>query len=285
VKIEVFMTKAATPNLFLTHIDGPTMLIELENLRILTDPTFDPAGSEYAFGPIVLRKTSDPALSLEAVGDIDLVLLSHDEHADNLDHTGRSLLARAETVLTTPGGAARLGGNAKGLERWATATYPLAGGRTLTITATPARHGPPGCEPVTGEVTGFVLSWPDTDSSGDVSYTVYVSGDTVWFNDLLELRTRFRIDLAILHLGNVHIDAVGPDNLTMNAAEAITMAKQLSIPKIIPIHVDGWEHFQESKSQVQVEFANHNIPGLAEWLTPGVRTSPWRGSAPSSILG
>jgi len=267
------MTKTVVPHVFITHINGPTVLVELDGLRILTDPTFDPAGTEYAFGPILLRKTSDPALTPAAVGEIDLVLLSHDEHADNLDHTGRSLLAQAKTVFTTPSGAARLGGNAKGIERWATATYPMAGGRTLTITATPARHGPPGCEAVTGDVTGFLLSWPDTDAAGAAPHTLYISGDTVWFDDLLSLRSRFRIDVAILHLGNVHIDVVGPDNFTMSAAEAVTMAKELSLAKIIPIHVEGWEHFQESKSQVEAEFAKHNASGLLEWLMPGIRTA------------
>jgi len=31
----------------LTYIGGPTALLELGGLRILTDPTFDPAGGEY----------------------------------------------------------------------------------------------------------------------------------------------------------------------------------------------------------------------------------------------
>jgi L-ascorbate metabolism protein UlaG (beta-lactamase superfamily) len=34
----------------LTHIGGPTVLIELEGWRLLTDPTFDPPGRSYRFG-------------------------------------------------------------------------------------------------------------------------------------------------------------------------------------------------------------------------------------------
>ena len=34
----------------LTHIGGPTLLIEVDGWRILTDPTFDPPGQRYAFG-------------------------------------------------------------------------------------------------------------------------------------------------------------------------------------------------------------------------------------------
>jgi L-ascorbate metabolism protein UlaG (beta-lactamase superfamily) len=34
----------------LTHLGGPTTLIELDGWRILTDPTFDPPGQLYRFG-------------------------------------------------------------------------------------------------------------------------------------------------------------------------------------------------------------------------------------------
>ena len=34
----------------ITHIGGPTTLIEVGDWRLLTDPTFDPAGGKYRFG-------------------------------------------------------------------------------------------------------------------------------------------------------------------------------------------------------------------------------------------
>jgi len=43
--------------LTVTYIGGPTALIELGGLRLLIDPTFDPAGSEYRTAAYVLRKT------------------------------------------------------------------------------------------------------------------------------------------------------------------------------------------------------------------------------------
>jgi L-ascorbate metabolism protein UlaG (beta-lactamase superfamily) len=84
----------------MTYIGRPTALIEIAGLRLLTDPTFDPAGSEYKPGAYTLRKTQGPALTVESLGNIDIVLLSHDHHFDNLDNAGRSLLVRAGRVLT-----------------------------------------------------------------------------------------------------------------------------------------------------------------------------------------
>jgi L-ascorbate metabolism protein UlaG (beta-lactamase superfamily) len=34
----------------ITHVGGPTVLIEVEGWRLLTDPTFDAPGRRYSFG-------------------------------------------------------------------------------------------------------------------------------------------------------------------------------------------------------------------------------------------
>lgn len=85
----------------LTHVGGPTVLIELAGWRILTDPTFDPPGRRYTFGwGTSSRKLSGPTADADHLAPVDLVLLSHDHHADNLDEMGRRMLASATTVVT-----------------------------------------------------------------------------------------------------------------------------------------------------------------------------------------
>jgi L-ascorbate metabolism protein UlaG (beta-lactamase superfamily) len=128
----------------ITLIGGPTALIEIDGFRLLTDPTFDAPG-EYRPPHATLTKTSGPALGAAAIGPVDAVLLSPDQHADNLDTSGRAYLASAPRVLTTVAGARRLGGHAEGLAAW-DATEFARDGRALRITATPARHGPAGIE-------------------------------------------------------------------------------------------------------------------------------------------
>ena len=58
------------------------------------------------------RSAPDQRLVPSEVGAVDAVLLSHDQHADNLDHAGRAFLPRAARVLTTVIGAPRIGGHA-----------------------------------------------------------------------------------------------------------------------------------------------------------------------------
>ena len=53
----------------LTLIGGPTVLIEFDGVRLLTDPTFDPPGL-YQEAPVRFEKTSGPTLSVEEIGGI-----------------------------------------------------------------------------------------------------------------------------------------------------------------------------------------------------------------------
>ena len=103
-------------SLILTHIGGPTVLIEVDGWRLLTDPTFDPAGGHYAFGwGTSSDKVAGPALGVADLPPIDAVLLTHDHHGDNLDTAGRELLSSVATVVTTVSGARRLRAGARGL--------------------------------------------------------------------------------------------------------------------------------------------------------------------------
>jgi L-ascorbate metabolism protein UlaG (beta-lactamase superfamily) len=105
----------------LTLIGGPTALVEFGGFRLLTDPTFDDPG-EYRLPHTTLTKTSRPACTPADIGAVDAVLLSHDQHADNLDRSGRDFLSRVPRVFTTLAGAKRLGGHAEGLAPWQTVT-------------------------------------------------------------------------------------------------------------------------------------------------------------------
>jgi L-ascorbate metabolism protein UlaG (beta-lactamase superfamily) len=77
-------------------VGGPTAILEYGGLRWLTDPTLSPPG-EYGG----LTKLSGPALDLAEQPPIDVVLLSHHHHSDNLDPAGRAFLPSVDRVLST----------------------------------------------------------------------------------------------------------------------------------------------------------------------------------------
>lgn len=253
-------------NLKITLVGGPTALLEIAGLRLLTDPTFDPAGGAYTTGPVTLRKLSGPALGLGGIGHIDGVLLSHDQHFDNLDHAGRTMLGEAGRVFTTSSGGGRLGGQTVGLKPWHSATISAPDGRTLRITATPGRHGPPGIEPVSGEVTGFVLAFDDQQNKA-----IYFSGDTVWFEGVGEVARKYNITVIVLTMGAA--TPIGPEPVTMTTADAIQTAHAFPNATIVPIHFEGWAHFSEGSGDIQKAFAEAGLCNRLRLLEPGQSTS------------
>jgi L-ascorbate metabolism protein UlaG (beta-lactamase superfamily) len=248
------------PALTVTLVGGPTTVLEYAGVRLLTDPTFDPPGRFGTGGGPELRKTEGPALAAEAVGDVDAVLLSHDQHPDNLDVSGREYLSRVDRVLTTTAGAERLGGSAEGMEPWAQATLPRPGGGDVTIIAVPAQHGPVGTEHLTGTVIGFVLR---ADGLPDV----YVSGDNASVAVVEAIVARLGApELAVLHIGGASLpDVFGEALLTLGADDAVAVAQALGARAIVPVHQQGWEHFSVTPGEVRTAFA---AAGLADRLVP-----------------
>lgn len=250
------------PWLRVTYVGGPTALLEFNGLRLLTDPTFDPAGTAYPTPLYTLRKTAGPAVAPGEVEPLDGVLLSHDHHFDNLDNAGRAMLPRARTVFTTPAGAARLGGEAVSLMPWQTVAFPTAGEPVLRVTGTPARHGP--VDGDRGPVTGFVLS-----GQAHPERCVYISGDTVWYEGVADVARRFPIRVACLFMGAARVREVGPHALTLSAAEGVEAARAFPDAIIVPLHFEGWAHFSETPTDIDTAFAGAKLKHRLRLLRPG----------------
>lgn len=246
----------------LTYVGGPTAIIEFGGVRLLTDPTFDPAPAEYPSGAAILRKLTSPAVTPEKLGPFDYVLLSHDHHFDNLDRSGRTSLAKAKTVFTTVEGAQRLGGNSVGLKTWQSTDVQTAGGKTLRVIATPARHGPANMD--RGPVNGFVFYFVDAPDNA-----IYFAGDTVWFEGVAEVAQRFPIKLAVLNLGAARVAEVGPFHLTMTSEEGAQAARTFKNAAIVPLHFEGWAHFSEGRDKIAEAFSAAKLQDRLRWPKAG----------------
>jgi L-ascorbate metabolism protein UlaG (beta-lactamase superfamily) len=258
--------------LTITHIGTATLLLEIAPragsangaLRLLTDPVFDPPGGNYSFGwGTGSTKLTGPAVAPERLGPIDAVLLSHDHHDDNLDRAGRALLPQARRVLTTATGARRLGGNAEGMAPWASA-WLESGSTRVKVTATPAQHGALLTRPLAGTTIGFVLEW-----AGQERGAVYITGDTIYYRGIEEVAQRFRVSVALLHVGKARFPITGPLRYTMNSRDAVKAARALRPETIIPIHYEGWKHFQEGRATLDEAFTAAGLRERVRWLPIG----------------
>ena len=248
------------PDLTVTLVGGPTALLEYGGLRLLTDPTFDDAPRTYGReGAPSLKKTEGPALTADQLGRVDVVLLSHDHHPDNLDEAGRAYLPRAGRVLTTTAGAERLGAGATGLEPWETVQVGA-----IAVTAVPAQHGPDGTDHLTGPVLGFVLQ-------ADGLPKVYVSGDNAAVAVVERIVERLgAMELAVLFAGGAALEGrFDGALLTLGATEAAHAARVLGSRAVIPVHQEGWAHFSAPPEQLRHAFDEAGLAEVLVMLAPG----------------
>jgi L-ascorbate metabolism protein UlaG (beta-lactamase superfamily) len=223
-----------------TYVGGPTAILEYAGLRILIDPTFDPPQTYESDGE-PLTKTAGPGVAVADLGAIDLILLSHHEHEDNLDYAGRELVLTTPTLSTAKAGV-DLGKPVIGLDCWE--EHRIG---TVTVTAAPALHGPPGAERLVGPVIGFLLEAPDEP-------TVYVSGDNASLELVQQIADRFRsIDIAVLFAGAARVPSIDAA-LTLTSADAAKAAQILGAPRVVGLHTEDWEHFSETRADLEAAF-------------------------------
>jgi L-ascorbate metabolism protein UlaG (beta-lactamase superfamily) len=203
------MRSLTMPEVEITWVGHATVLIEMDGVRLLTDPVL-----RHRIGPLV-RLVRDPG----ALSPVECVLISH-LHADHADvRSLRSVHCRGPFVAPHPGKAWL---SARGL---AGATDLRAGEDlrlgTVRVTATPATHDRrrwrfgPAADPV-----GYLIRG---------SSSVYFAGDTDLFLSMAELRGH--VDVALLpvwgwgsRLGAGHLD---PESA---AAATALIAPALAIP-------------------------------------------------------
>ncbi|KAM0286938.1 hypothetical protein ACHAQH_000622 [Verticillium albo-atrum] len=255
----------------ITFIGTATSILEVDGVRFLTDPFFSPAKSVYDHPEregVRLFNHDDPALSLKELPPFDAVLLSHEDHWDNLDDLGRQLLD-GRHVFTTMDGAKNLAPRpgVVGMRPWQENTICL-GGKTFRITATPADHVPG------DECTGFILT---TDSFGKHPdgrpNAIYLSGDTVYTDKLPQMADRFHIAAAIMNIGDARFqfepEPAPMTQITMGGKDAARLFREIKADWIVPMHYDGWDHFTQYQAELKKAFEESGVRDHVIWLDPG----------------
>ncbi|WP_329456170.1 MBL fold metallo-hydrolase [Streptomyces sp. NBC_01497] len=230
----------------ITYVGGPTALLEYAGARILTDPTFDEPQTYEPLNGVTHTKTHGPGLEPADLGIIDMALVSHHHHGDNLDVRGAALLRELPLTLSTTKAAQDLGGTVEGLDDWCSRTV----GR-ITVTAVPALHGPPGSEG-RGPVIGFVLQTEGAPS-------VYISGDNASLPYVETIARRFgKIDIALLFAGAARLP-VAEGDLTLSSADAARAAGILRSDTVVGLHTEDWAHLSETRDDFRAAFTGRGV--------------------------
>lgn len=270
-----------------TWLGHSTLLLEIDGLRVLTDPVWGPRASPSRLaGP---KRFQPVPVALSALPPLDLVLISHD-HYDHLDFpTVRQLRKSRVPFVTSLGVGAHL-------EAWGIAperiheldwwdSYALPGGE-LSVTAAPSQH-------FSGRLfnsrnstlwSSLVIRTP--------RHAVFFSGDTGLTSEYQAIRERLGpFDLVMLEVGAFHPSwgdmHLGPEN----ALKAHTL---IGGGPFLPIHWGTFSlamHAWDQPAEVLFErgpksAAQLLMPRLGEAVEPAHQRAldPWWRAVGASVL-
>jgi L-ascorbate metabolism protein UlaG (beta-lactamase superfamily) len=256
----------------LFFVGNATVLIRCAGFTILTDPTFVHRHEKVSLGyGLSTTRLTDPAIDIADLPPLDLVLLSH-FHGDHFDQVAQRDLDHDLPVVTTTQAAAQLNevgfSNTHALRTWESLEV-RKGTAVLRVTACPGRHGPGVTDLVLPDVMGSVLEF-STDGE-QVARRLYVSGDTLLYDDLEEIPRRFPdLDVGLFHLGGTTVLGI---TVTMDAEQGAGAVELVAPGVALPIHYDDYDVFT---SGLQDFLAEVRRRGLADRVHPWERGDTFR---------
>ncbi|KAL4758245.1 MBL fold metallo-hydrolase [Aspergillus foveolatus] len=292
-------TKPGGENASIYFVGTATTIIEWQGVRIMTDPNFLHAGDHVHLGPgVTSARRTNPAVDLHELPRIDLVLLSH-YHGDHFDQHVEASLRRNLPMVTT--GHAKKILTSKGPESF-TSIYDLepfqqmminiaseteqAHTPSLRVTGMPGKHIPM-AKPIEklNELVGAIpptngwiveLGHGKDASSFKPGYRIYISGDTLMFDELKEIPKRYgehNIDLMLIHLGGTTVPspAMSPLTLmvTMDGKQGVELMQLVKPDVTIPIHYDDYDVFASPLSDFKEQVEKAGLGGGVVYLDRG----------------
>jgi L-ascorbate metabolism protein UlaG (beta-lactamase superfamily) len=257
-----------TADCSLTFIGTATTLLRFGPFTLLTDPNFLHRGQHAYLGyGLATRRRTEPALTIDQLPELDAVVLSH-MHGDHWDRVAKRGLRRDVPIVTTPKAARALQRQRFEapipLQTWESTDLVREGSR-LTITSVPGRHATGVIGRLLPPVMGSVLTYTP---AGAQPVRLYITGDTLFVDDLRAIPTRFPdIRTAVLHLGGTTLP--GGLVVTMDARQGTDLLEFLRPQRAIPIHNDDYGVFKSPLSAFVNEATQRGLGDLVRVVAPG----------------
>ncbi len=269
--------KRPQSGLRITWLGHSTMLIEIDGVRILTDPVWGPRASPSALlGP---KRFQPVPVSLREMPPVDVVAISHD-HYDHLDYpTIRALAKTSVPFITSLGVGAHLefwgvqAGRITELDWWESVTLPNT---DVVLTAAPSQHfSGRGLKDRNATLwSSFAIRSP--------RHAVFFSGDTGLTTEYRSIREKLGpFDVVMLEIGafypawgDIHL---GPEN----ALKAHAMLGGMFMPVhwgTFALAMHAWDQPAERLLQLAPETsARLLMPLLGQAVEPAhaEEVKPW----------
>ena len=249
-------------------IGTATVILRYGDFTILTDPNFLHAGDHAHLGyGLTAERLTNPAIDIEGLPVLDFCVLSH-YHGDHFDQIAEEKLQKDLPIITTEHASSELQEKGfretVGLKTWESVTVEK-GDMRVQITSMPGKHGPPVVEAFLPDVMGSMLEFQDM--AGQTTWRLYITGDTLVYDDLKEIPQRYPdIDLALFHLGGTRIMGM---LLTMDAEQGMEAIYIINPREVIAIHYNDYEVFKSPLDEFKSAVAAAGLESRVHYLSHG----------------
>lgn len=248
----------------ITQIRNATLRIDYGGVRFLVDPMLAGRHSFPGFEGTVNSEERNPLVHLPLpvfdIIDVDAVIVTH-LHPDHWDEVAQEVLPKTLPIFAqNDSDADVIRGQGFTDVRVLSENSEFNG---VQLIKTAGRHGTEAHYEAIGDILGEVCGVVFAHSE---EKTVYLVGDTIWNDDVAQVLTIHRPDIAILNTGYAMIEGLD-DGIIMGTDDTLSVHKAAPDTLLIASHMEAVNHCVLTRAKLRA-FADEH--GFAEMLrTPG----------------
>ena len=216
-------------------VRNATLLATIGGTTFLVDPMLTPEGGNPPI-PNSPNDRNNPLVALPEVDlDYDAVLVTH-RHPDHWDEAASDELADDVPLFCQPEEADAF------TDEGFTDVRPVEDEATfdgITIHRTPGKHGHGELAEEMGPVSGFVF---------ENGATLYVAGDTVWYDPVAETLDEFEPDMIVLNGGEAEFEAGEPITMGVDDVRAV---RETTDATVAVVHMEAINHCLLSREELR----------------------------------
>ncbi|PSR71628.1 hypothetical protein PHLCEN_2v12481 [Hermanssonia centrifuga] len=118
---------------------------------------------------------------------------------------------------------------------------------------------------------GSMVEFSKKCASGEEpkTYNLYISGDTLFYDELKEIHVRYpHIQLALVHVGGTTLPGIRV-MVTMDGTQGVQLICALQPERAVPIHIDDYDVFESPLSDFQEAVKKAGWEGRVSYLSRG----------------